>query len=92
MDEENNRKLKFLDTLLKQNNGKVSVLVYRKSAHTDQYNTLHYNIYYTICTIQYALQYTLQCTAALTTKQVARKLLFLSCLMDPIPLLLTKTT
>ena len=31
----------FLGTLLKQNNGEISVLVYRKPTHTDQY--LHYN-------------------------------------------------
>ena len=38
--EESNGKLAFLDNLLKQNNGKISVLVYRKPAHTDRY--LHY--------------------------------------------------
>ena len=37
MEEESNGELVFLDTLLKQNNGKISVLVYRKPAHTDQY-------------------------------------------------------
>ena len=31
----------FLGTLLKQNNGEISVLVYRKPTHTDQY--LHYS-------------------------------------------------
>ena len=39
MEKESNGELEFLDTLLKQNNGKV--LVYRKHTHTDQY--LHYN-------------------------------------------------
>ena len=32
---------RFLDTLLKRNNGEISVLVYRKPTHTDQY--LHYS-------------------------------------------------
>ena len=41
MEEENNRELALLDTLLKQNNGEISVLVYRKPANTDQY--LHYS-------------------------------------------------
>ena len=37
MEEESNPELAFLDTLLKRNNGKISVLVYRKLTHTDQY-------------------------------------------------------
>ena len=37
MEEESNGGLAFLDTLLKRNNEKISVLVYRKSTHTDQY-------------------------------------------------------
>ena len=41
MEEESNGELAFLDTLLKRNNGKISVLVYRKPMHTDQY--LHYS-------------------------------------------------
>ena len=41
MEEESNEELAFLDTLLKQNNGEISVLVYRKPTHTDQY--LHYS-------------------------------------------------
>ena len=41
MEEESNGELAFLDTLLKQNNGEVSVLVHRKPTHTDQY--LHYS-------------------------------------------------
>ena len=44
MDEESNGELAFLDTLLKQNNGEISVLVYRKPTHTDQY--LHYSSYH----------------------------------------------
>ena len=43
MEEENNGKLAFLDTLLKWNNGEISVLVYRKPTCTDQY--LHYSSY-----------------------------------------------
>ena len=38
--EESNGKLAFLETLLKQNNRKFSVLVYRKPMHTDKH--LHY--------------------------------------------------
>ena len=41
MEEESNEELAFLDTLLKRNNGEISVLVYRKPTHTDQY--LHYS-------------------------------------------------
>ena len=37
MEEESNGGLAFLDTLLKRNNGKISVLVYRKPMHTDLY-------------------------------------------------------
>ena len=35
MEEEINGKLAFLDTLLKRNNGEISVLVNRKPTHTD---------------------------------------------------------
>ena len=41
MEEESNGELAFFDTLLKQNNEEISVLVYRKPTHTDQY--LHYS-------------------------------------------------
>ena len=41
MKEESNGKLAFLHTLLNWNNEKISVLVYRKAKHTDQY--LHYS-------------------------------------------------
>ena len=41
MGEESNGELAFLDTLLKRNNREISVLVYRKPTHTDQY--LHYS-------------------------------------------------
>ena len=41
VEEESNGELAFLDTLLKRNNGEISVLVYRKPGHTDQY--LHYS-------------------------------------------------
>ena len=41
MEEESNGEVAFLDTLSKWNNGEISVLVYRKSTHTDQY--LHYS-------------------------------------------------
>ena len=45
MEEESNGEVvAFLDTLFKQNNGKTSVLVYRKPTHTDQY--LHYSPYH----------------------------------------------
>ena len=37
MEEENNEELAFLDTSLKRNNREISLLVYRKPAHTDQY-------------------------------------------------------
>ena len=37
MEEESNGELAFLDILLKRNNGKISVLAYRKPTHTDQY-------------------------------------------------------
>ena len=44
MKKESNGELAFLDTLLKRNNGEISVLVYRKPTHTDQY--LHYSSHY----------------------------------------------
>ena len=40
-EEESNEELAFLDTLLKRNNGEISVLVYRTPTNTDQY--LHYS-------------------------------------------------
>ena len=39
--EESNGELAFLDTLLKQDNGEISALVYRKPIHTGRY--LHYS-------------------------------------------------
>ena len=36
-EEKCNEELVFIDTLSKRNNGKISVLVYRKPTHTDQY-------------------------------------------------------
>ena len=59
----------FLDTLLKGNNGEISVLVYR---------SLH------ILTNTY--------TTALTTKQVAKKVSFPTCLIEHIPLSQVKMT
>ena len=48
MEEESNGELVFLGTSLKWNKGKVSVLVYRKFTHTNQY--LHYSSHdQTIC-------------------------------------------
>ena len=41
MEEGSNWELAFLDTLLKWNNREISILVYRKPTHTDQY--LHYS-------------------------------------------------
>ena len=41
MEEESDGELVFLVTLLKWNDGKISVLVYKKPTHTDQY--LHYS-------------------------------------------------
>ena len=41
LEEESNGELVFLEILLKRNNGEISVLVYRKPIHTDQY--LHYS-------------------------------------------------
>ena len=79
MEEESNGELAFLDTLLKRNNGEISVLVYRKPTHTDQY--LHY-IAFIFCTY----------TTALTTKQVVRKVLFPPCLIEHIPLSQIKMT
>ena len=40
MKDESNGEIAFIHTLLKQNNGEISVLVYRRPTHTDQY--LHY--------------------------------------------------
>ena len=41
MEEEGNLELVFLETLLKRNNEKISVLLKRKHTYTDQY--LHYS-------------------------------------------------
>ena len=41
MEEESNGELAFLDTFLKPDNGEISVLVYRKPTHTEQYR--HYS-------------------------------------------------
>ena len=41
MEQDSNGELEFLDTLLKRNNGEISVLIYRKPTHTDQY--LHFS-------------------------------------------------
>ena len=41
MEEESNGEFAFLDSLLKRNNGKISVLVHRKLTHGNQY--LHYS-------------------------------------------------
>ena len=37
MDEESNGKLAFLNIFLNRNNGKISILVFKKLTHTDQY-------------------------------------------------------
>ena len=44
MEEESNGELAFFYTLLKRNNGKGSVIVYRKPTYTDQYlhNSSHH--------------------------------------------------
>ena len=44
MEKESNGEVAFLNTLLKWNNVDISVLVYRKPTHTDQY--LHYSSYH----------------------------------------------
>ena len=41
MEEESNGELVLLDTLLKQNNEEISLLVYMKPTNSDQY--LHYS-------------------------------------------------
>ena len=41
MEKESNGELAFLDTLLERNNGKNSVLVYRKPTHSDEH--VHYS-------------------------------------------------
>ena len=44
LEEESNGELAFVNTSLKKNNGKISVVVYRNPMHTDQY--LHYSSHY----------------------------------------------
>ena len=46
MEKENNGELAFLDTILKRNDGIISVLVYKKPTHTNQY--LHCSSHYQI--------------------------------------------
>ena len=43
MEEESNGELAFFDSLLKLNNGDISVLVYRKPTHTGQYLHFRYH-------------------------------------------------
>ena len=52
VEEKSNGKLAFLDTL-KMNNGKTSVLIYRKPMHIDQY--LHYDSHYQTSCIESAV-------------------------------------
>ena len=66
MEEGSNGELAFLDTLLKQNNGKISDLYVGS-----------------LSTLQYLHQYF---SLALTTKQVAKKVLLPHCLIEYIPL------
>ena len=46
MEEESNGELALLETLLKRNNGEISVLVFRKPTHTNQY--LHYSDHFCV--------------------------------------------
>ena len=46
MEEESNEVLVFLDTLSKQNNRNISVVVYTNPTHTDQY--LHYSSHHQV--------------------------------------------
>ena len=46
MEERSNVELAFLGILLKRNNGEISLLVYRKPTHNDQY--LYYNFHHQI--------------------------------------------
>ena len=46
MEERSSGELAFLNILLKPNNGEISLPVYRKPTHTDQY--LHYNSHHQI--------------------------------------------
>ena len=50
MKEESNGELAFPDTLLKRNNEKISLMVYRKPTHTDQYLSYSSN-HQTYCSI-----------------------------------------
>ena len=53
-DKESNGELAFLDFLLKDCNGKISVLVYRKPTHIGQY--LHYSHYTKNFTLRWLLK------------------------------------
>ena len=53
-DKESNGELAFLDLLLKDCNGKISVLVYRKPTHIGQY------LHYSHCTKNFTLRWLLK--------------------------------
>ena len=72
MEEESNGELALLDTLLKRNNGEISVLVYRKPTHTDQY--LHYSSHHqTSCKESVASSLFNRTHSIITNKDVLHK-------------------
>ena len=86
MDEKSNGELVFLDTLLKWNNGDISVLVYRKPTYTDQY--LH-------CTSHHQTSSKESVVSSLCNRIYSintNKELFPTCVIEYIPLILMKMT
>ena len=66
-EEESNGELAFLDTSLKPNNGKISVLVYRKPTHTEQH--LHYSSHHqTSCKKSFVSSYFNRAYSFITNK------------------------
>ena len=67
MEKESNRELAFFDSLLKRNNGEISVLLYRKLTHTDQY--LQYSSHHQTSCKESAVSYLFNRAYSVTTNK-----------------------
>ena len=86
MEEKSNGELVFLDTLLKWNNGDISVLVYRKPTYTDQY--LHCSSHHQTSSKETVVSSLCNRICSINTN----KELFPTCVIEYIPLILMKMT
>ena len=86
MEEKSNGELVLLDTLLKWNNGDISVLVYRKPTYTDQY--LHCSSHHQTSSKESVVSSLCNRIYSINTN----KELFPTCVIEYIPLILMKMT